>query len=112
MLTEQTFAEIRRFAWHVEDVTERLAIVAALDSDESLRVLLEHYNWDDGFVIPTAIAEHPKCGWATAQELFVSSDAERFAAGGAAAHGSAEWGAFCELLISNIQSGRYGEQPD
>lgn len=112
MLTEQTLAEIRRLAWHVEDMNEQLAIVAALDSDEALRAVLEYYNWDDGFEIPTAIAEHPKCGWATAQELFALAGAEGFVIGGEFTMGSLAWGAFCELLISNIQSGRYGEQPE
>jgi len=112
MLTEQTLAEIQRLAWDVEDGNEQLGIVAALDSEEALRVVLEYYNWDDGFEVPTAIANHPKCGWATAQELFALADAEGFVIGGEGAMGPPEWATFCELLISNMQGGRYGEQPE
>ncbi|GAB3161369.1 DUF4274 domain-containing protein [Myceligenerans halotolerans] len=45
------------------------------DADEvDLWNLMSHYNWDDGFAVPLAVAQHPRCDRALALRLFWELD--------------------------------------
>jgi hypothetical protein len=57
MLPPEIIAAIDRLVYDVSDPGDRLAIVAALESAEALQRVANAYNWDDGFQVPTAIAD-------------------------------------------------------
>ena len=89
-------------------ISERAARIAALDSAEALQYLAEHYNWDDGFEVPTAIADHEKCDLGTALVLFWLADAmEWFTEGHSQTEYNHDWVAFCELITKRITGRRY-----
>jgi hypothetical protein len=61
---------IESICYEIEDQDQAIALVDNLDSSSELYELLDHYNWDDGFGVPIAIANHEKCDLAVAQKLY------------------------------------------
>lgn len=45
-------------------------LVAALPDELALWELMSVYNWDEGFAVPLAVVEHPRCDRALALRLF------------------------------------------
>ncbi len=82
--------------------------IKALKTSLELREVLRDYNWDDGYEIPHAIAEHPQCELGIALELF-------WLAGAIAVYLNEveptpwrrEWIDFCEQLTARILAGTY-----
>jgi hypothetical protein len=108
MLTPEIIAAIDRLVYDVSDPGERLAIVAALDSAEALQRLANAYNWDDGFLVPTAIADHPSCDLGTALDLFWLADALGWYTGeNPVDKYNRKWAAFCELFTTRLIAGHY-----
>ncbi len=62
--------KIHRIAYECDDTAQAVAIVNSIAASETLYELLDHYNWDDGFAVPTAIADHPACDLAIALRLY------------------------------------------
>jgi hypothetical protein len=103
---EQT-AAVERLVNEVEDVEERIQGVARLGAEE-LDYLLDLYNWDDGFAVPTAIATHPECERALALRLFWRADGLTwYTRLVEPSPYQRDWGVFCELISEGILSGRY-----
>lgn len=73
-----------------------------------LRQLALDYNWDDGFALPSLIADHPNCDLAVALELFWLANAETVYLGEAreSSH-NAQWRRFSTDLAERILGGRY-----
>ena len=61
---------IEMICLELEDHDEPIYLVGKLDSSTALYELLDHYNWDDGFGVPLAIAEHSCCDLAIAKGLY------------------------------------------
>ena len=108
MLTD---AQRERIESLTEQDLDRLKQHIAQFDAEELLYLVNAYNWDDGFEVPTAIATHPKCCRAIALKLF-------WAASGPSWYESErnsepmpnwkkEWYAFCRLVTDGILSGSY-----
>jgi hypothetical protein len=54
-----TVDRIEKVCYKLEGRNERIKLVKTMTTAEGLYSLLDHYNWDDGFEIPTVIANHP-----------------------------------------------------
>jgi hypothetical protein len=54
----------------------RIDVVNGVTTPEDLALILDEYNWDDGFEIPTAIALHPNADLAVAIKLYWLGDAD------------------------------------
>lgn len=50
------------------------AMVADLPDETALWELMSAYNWDEGFTVPLAVVEHPRCDRALALRLFWELD--------------------------------------
>ena len=44
-----------------ESNAEAVELVKSINSEDELFVLLDNYNWDNGFEVPEAIINHPNC---------------------------------------------------
>lgn len=80
--------------------------VIALRTAGELRELVRSYNWDDGFDIPAAAAEHPQCDLGVALELFALSDAMSiYLKEVEPKPWKRDWIEFCERLTYRILTG-------
>ena len=103
---EEFLCRIESFEAENEEIQARLA-----ESRNSafLQQIAEIYNWDDGFEVPKAIAEHPSCDRGTALTLFwlaegISLYDGRFEE---EAEEEREWADFCRLLGQRLVDGHY-----
>lgn len=107
MLTPEQQAEINRLIYE-ESASEILAAVGCMEDATQLFAIASHYNWDDGFAVPTAIANHPKCDLATALTLFWDAEsAECYGIERPTERRKAEWFDYCQLLTTRIVGGYY-----
>jgi hypothetical protein len=81
--------------------------VTAMDSALALTAAARAYNWDDGFSVPRAIADHPLCDLAVALELFWLADAVEVLLGRHGASKDADWISFCQTLTARLLEGHY-----
>ena len=44
-----------------ESMAEAVKLVQSINSEDELFILLDNYNWDNGFEVPGAIIAHPNC---------------------------------------------------
>lgn len=61
-----------------EDITRALEQVQSINSSEQLFILLDNYNWDNGFDLPQAVLDNPACTNAVALLAFDRADGYRF----------------------------------
>jgi hypothetical protein len=110
MLTDAQRNQLDYLCEQEDDVEVRKKHIAQLDA-EALAYLIDKYNWDDGFEVPTAIATHPACCRAVALRLFWAASGrswfERVHKSEPKQAWMAEWYTFCELVSDGILSGRY-----
>ena len=57
-----------------ESNAEAVKLVKSIDSEDELYVLLDNYNWDNGFEVPEAIINHPNCTLSVALLAFHRAD--------------------------------------
>lgn len=57
-----------------EDNAEAVKLVKYINSEDELFVLLDNYNWDNGFEVPEAIINHPNCTLPVALLAFHRAD--------------------------------------
>jgi Domain of unknown function (DUF4274) len=82
--------------------------INALRTARELSELIRSYNWDDGFDIPAAVAEHQQCDLGVALELFALSDAMSvYLKEVEPKPWKRDWIAFCERLAHRILTGAY-----
>lgn len=106
MLSPKTITAIEQLA--ESPPPARLSGVGAIDSAEALQLLAYVYNWDDGFDVPTAIANHPKCDLGTALDLFWLAEAICWLSGEIEpGEYNRDWAAFCELVTNRLIEGHY-----
>ena len=61
-----------------ESNTEAVKQVKSIKTEEELFVLLDNYNWDNGFEVPEAIINHPNCTLPVALLAFYRADGLRY----------------------------------
>jgi len=82
--------------------------INALQTADELREFVRSYNWDDGFEVPCAVADHPQCDLGVALELFTLSDAMSiYLKEVESTSGKRDWIEFCEGLTYRILTGVY-----
>jgi len=61
-----------------ESNTEAVKKVKSIMTEDELFVLLDNYNWDNGFEVPTEILSNPHCTLSTALLAFYRADGYRY----------------------------------
>ena len=61
-----------------ENKSEVVKLVQSINSEDELFVLLDNYNWDNGFEVPEAIINHPNCTLPVALLAFYRADGIRY----------------------------------
>ena len=61
-----------------ESNTEAVKQVKSIKTEEELFVLLDNYNWDNGFEVPEAIITHTNCTLSVALLAFYRADGLRY----------------------------------
>ncbi|KXT78286.1 hypothetical protein STRDD11_02446 [Streptococcus sp. DD11] len=61
-----------------ENVNETFEIIRTISNEDELFVLLDNYNWDNGFEVPTEILNNPHCTLSTALLAFYRADGFRY----------------------------------
>ena len=59
---------------YLESKVEAVKLVQSINSEDELFVLLDNYNWDNGFEVPGAIITHPNCTLPIALLAFYRAD--------------------------------------
>lgn len=104
--------EIDQLPYKADNVDAWLEMVAKIHRTDDLDRLLDVYNWDDGFVVPRAVAQHPACDLGIALKLMWLSDAERFfALAQPVEQQNSPWLDFCRYVSSRILDSCYPEGP-
>lgn len=57
-----------------ESNAEAVELVKSINSEDELFVLLDNYNWNNGFEVPEAIITHPNCTLSVALLAFHRAD--------------------------------------
>ena len=65
-------------ALHSENKSEVVKLVHSINAEEELFVLLDNYNWDNGFEVPEAIITHTNCTLSVALLAFYRADGLRY----------------------------------
>ncbi len=106
MKTKNT--KIDQLLYHVDGLEERLSILSSFNSAVDLCAYAEVYNWDDGFEIPRAIANHPSCDHGTALLLFWLADPIPYLSNEIERDDyNRDWFDFCELMSHRLKKGHY-----
>lgn len=61
-----------------ENKNETFEIIRTISNEDELFVLLDNYNWDNGFEVPTEILSNPHCTLSTALLDFYRADGYRY----------------------------------
>ena len=85
-----------------EDMAKALEQVQSINSSEQLFILLDNYNWDNGFYLPQAVLDNSYCTKATALLAFDRADGYRFLLEGFGEYSSPAWKAFITSLYKNL----------
>lgn len=89
-------------------IDQRIGAVCDINSVEELYLLLNYYNWDDGFEVPHAIADHPLCDLAVAQRLYwLASASEWFRSEKEPSVYEQSWYDFSNKIIRRLLNGSY-----
>lgn len=57
-----------------ENIKNAVHKIREISDSKSLHILIDNYNWDDGFEIPSAVIENPYCDLGTALLIFYLAD--------------------------------------
>ena len=93
-----------------ESNTKAVASLKQLQTEEELFVLLDNFNWDNGFEVPKAVLNHSKCSLSVALLAFYRADGIRYLLEGEAAFAnplSKEWEVFVKDVYTKILRGQF-----
>lgn len=93
-----------------DNEAEAVKQVKALKTEAELFVLLENYNWDNGFELPLAIIQHPCCTLSIALLAFYNADGIRYLFDGEASFAdrlSKSWEKFVREVYDGILNNQY-----
>ncbi len=63
---------------YTESNAKAVSYINSLQTEDELFVLLDNYNWDNGFEVPTEILSNPHCTLSTALLAFYRADGYRY----------------------------------
>ena len=93
-----------------ENNAEDVKLVKSIDSEDELFVLLDNYNWDNGFEVPEAIINHPNCTLSVALLAFHRADGIQYLLEGEAVFAnrlSQSWENFIKEVCDKILRKQY-----
>ena len=93
-----------------ENKSEVVKLVQSINSEDELFVLLDNYNWDNGFEVPEAIITHSKCTLSVALLAFYRADGLRYLFEGEDAFAnplSKSWKTFIKEIYDKILKEHY-----
>lgn len=93
-----------------ESMAEAVKLVQSINAEDELFILLDNYNWDNGFEVPEAIITHPKCTLSIALLAFYRADGIRYLVEGEDAFAnplSKSWETFIKKVYDNLLKERY-----
>ena len=95
---------------YTESNAEAVELVKSINSEDELFVLLDNYNWDNGFEIPEAIINHPNCTLPVALLAFHRADGIQYLLEGKAIFAnrlSKSWEDFIKEVYDKILKKQY-----
>ena len=93
-----------------ENKNETFEIIRTISNEDELFVLLDNYNWDNGFEVPQAVINHSKCTLSIALLAFYRADGIRYLLNAEAAFAnssSKEWEDFVKDVYVKIFRKRF-----
>ena len=93
-----------------ESNAEAVKLVKSIDSEDELFVLLDNYNWNNGFEVPEAIINHPNCTLSVALLAFHRADGIQYLLEGEAIFAnrlSKSWEDFIKEVYDKILKKKY-----
>ena len=105
---------------YAESNAKAVASLEQLQTEDELFVLLDNFNWNNGFEVPKAVLNHSKCSFSVALLVFYRADGIRYLLEGEAAFAnslSTEWEDFVKdvydkMLRGHFPSGTISFQPE
>lgn len=95
---------------YAESNAKAVACLKQLQTEDELFVLLDNFNWDNGFEVPKAVLNHPKCSLSVALLAFYRADGIRYLFEGEAAFENPltmEWEGFVKDVYTRILRGQF-----
>lgn len=95
---------------HSENKSEVVKLVQSINAEDELFVLLDNYNWDNGFEVPEAIITHTNCTLSVALLAFYRADGLRYLFEGEDAFAnplSESWKTFIKEIYDKILKEHY-----
>ncbi len=93
-----------------ESNAEAVELVKSINSEDELFVLLDNYNWDNGFEVPEEIINHPNCTLPIALLAFHRADGIQYLLEGEAIFAnrlSKSWEDFIKEVYDKILKKQY-----
>ena len=90
---------------YAESNAKTVSYIKSLQTEDELFVLLDNFNWDNGFEVPQAVIEHYKCTLSIALLAFYRADGIRYLLDAEAAFvnsSSKEWEEFVKDVYDRI----------
>lgn len=98
------------YVLYSESNAEAVELVKSINSEDELFVLLDNYNWDNGFEVPEAIITHTNCTLSVALLAFYRADGLRYLFEGEDAFAnplSKSWKTFIKEIYDKILKEHY-----
>ena len=95
---------------YAESNAKAVASLDQLQTEDELFVLLDNFNWDNGFEVPKVVLNHSKCSLSVALLAFYRADGIRYLLEGEAAFAnllSTEWEDFVKNVYTKILRGQF-----
>ena len=95
---------------YTESNAKVVASLKQFQTENELFVLLDNFNWNNGFEVPKAVLNHPKCSLSVALLAFYRADGVRYLLEGEAAFAnplSKEWEGFVKDVYTKILRGQF-----
>ena len=93
-----------------ESNAKAVASLKQLQTEDELFVLLDNFNWNNGFEVPKTVLNHSKCSLSVALLAFYRADGIRYLFEGEAAFAnslSEEWEGFVKDVYTKILGGQF-----
>ena len=95
---------------YFESKADAVKLIQSINSEDELFVLLDNYNWDNGFEVPEAIITHSKCTLPVALLAFHRADGIQYLLEGEAVFAnrlSKSWENFIKEVYDKILKKKY-----
>lgn len=95
---------------YTESNAKSVTFLKQLQTEDELFVLLDNFNWNNGFEVPKAVLAHSKCSLSVALLAFYRADGIRYLFEGEAAFAnslSMEWKGFVKNVYTKNLRGQF-----